>query len=412
MRDILPAEAVEWQSLEAKIRDIMAQYCYHEMRTPIIEDTALFKRSIGEVTDIVEKEMYTFNDLNGDSITLRPENTASLVRASLGAGMLRGGAQRMYYIGPMFRHEKPQRGRYRQFHQVGAEAYGMAGALIEVELIQLSAQFWQALGLQDDVVLEINTLGDASDRARHREHIVAYFEANHSQLDEDSQRRLKTNPLRILDSKNPDMQGLINAAPKLTEFLSEASAQHFTQLQLLLDSAGIEYTVNPRLVRGLDYYCHTVFEWVTTKLGSQGTVCAGGRYDGLIDELGGKNTPAVGWAMGMERLLELAREVHGEQELPKADLFMVLAGQQAESLGVKLANEIRQAMPHLKLHVCCTGGSFKSQFKKADQSGAPWAVVLGDSEAQERVVNLKPLQGGEQLTVPIPELLEKLQSVL
>ena len=392
MHDILPAQNAAWHFLEEAVRQLMATYSYAEIRTPIIEKTELFCRSIGEVTDIVEKEMYTFEDRNGDSLSLRPENTASCVRAGIEHGLLYNNTQRLWYMGPMFRHERPQKGRYRQFHQVGAEVFGIAGPHIEIELILIGARLWRKLGIDADVTLQINSLGDPEDRKRYREVLVSYFDKHREQLDEDSQRRLQSNPLRILDSKNPAMQEMIEAAPRLMDVLSESSLQHFTQLTSILDAAKIDYTVNHRLVRGLDYYSHTVFEWVTESLGAQGTVCAGGRYDGLIEQLGGKPTPGAGWAMGVERLLALIEETHGE--LPVSDLhaYMVLAGDRARSEGLVLAEQLRDRVGGLRMQIDCSGGSIKSQFKRADKSGARYAIVLGDDEVESGTVTLKSLR--------------------
>lgn len=411
MRDLLPEQSYAWQQLESLLNRTMTQYGYAEIRTPIVEKTELFCRSIGEVTDIVEKEMYSFEDRNGDGLTLRPENTAACVRAVLQNGLLRDGPLRLFYMGPMFRHERPQKGRYRQFHQVGAEAYGMPGPVVEAELIGLGERLWKVLGIDADIELEINTLGVAGDRQKHREALIAYFEANLEVLDEDAKRRLHSNPLRILDTKNPDMQALVEAAPQLSDYLCEESQQHFTRLKSLLDELGITYRVNPRLVRGLDYYSHTVFEWVTTRLGSQGTVCAGGRYDGLVDDLGGKATPAVGWAMGMERLLELVAELHGQESAPSADLYVVMAGERAECAGLALAEQLRTALPGRVVLSHCSGGSFKSQFKRADKSGARYALIIGDNEAESKTVAVKPLRGdGDQQVMAQAELVSWLES--
>lgn len=400
MNDILPADSAVWQYLERTVADLLGSYGYQQIRLPIVESTDLFKRSIGEVTDIVEKEMYTFADRNGDSLTLRPEGTAGCVRAMLEHGLLGGGvSHKVWYTGPMFRHERPQKGRYRQFHQIGVETFNLAGPDIDAELIILSWRLWQKLGLGEAVSLELNSLGNSADRARYRDDLVAYLRERFDRLDEDSQRRLESNPLRVLDSKNPDTQALLADAPKLADYLNEEARAHFDGLRVLLDAAGVPYSINPRLVRGLDYYGLTVFEWVTDKLGAQGTVCAGGRYDGLVEQLGGKPAPAVGFAMGMERLLllidtlnkvpaELARQV---------DVYLVTLGDAAVTAGFRLAEQLRDALPALRLVVHCGGGSFKSQFKKADKSGALYALILGENEAAEGRVGLKPLRGeGEQ----------------
>ena len=391
MNDILPAESSSWQYLEDTLREVMHAYGYREIRLPLLEKTELFKRSIGEVTDIVEKEMYTFDDRNGDSLTLRPEGTASCVRACMQHGLLHNQVQRLWYAGPMFRHERPQQGRYRQFHQIGVEAFGMDGPDIDAEVIFMSARMWERLGLKD-TVLQINSLGTLTARADYRESLVSYFREHESSLDEDSRRRLGSNPLRILDSKNPDMQTLIAAAPQLPDYLDDESRQHFSGLCALLDAAGVAYEVNPRLVRGLDYYTKTVFEWVTDQLGAQGTICAGGRYDGLVEYLGGKPTAAFGFALGLERLLALL--VMGDTELPEnhPHIYLVLSGQQAVQRGMVFAEQLRAALPDLRLQTNCGNGSFKSQFKRADKSGARVALVMGDDEAAEGTVVLKPLR--------------------
>lgn len=392
MNDILPEQTPYWQYVENSFRQLMQSYGYQEIRMPIVENTALFKRSIGEVTDIVEKEMYTFEDRNGDSLTLRPEGTACCVRAAMQHGLLHNQTQRLWYTGPMFRHERPQKGRYRQFHQFGVETFGLAGPDIDAELILMSNRLWQKLGMSDDVTLELNSLGSAVARQQYREVLVKYFEAHQSELDEDSQRRLHTNPLRILDSKNPDMQQLNENAPKLIEHLDEESKQDFETLCKILDDAGVAYKINPRLVRGLDYYSKTVFEWVTDKLGAQGTVCAGGRFDGLVEQLGGKATPAIGFALGLERLIELLEIPEDIQRENNLDAFLVLAGETAMTKGIALAEKWRNDVQNLKLQVNCGGGSIKSQMKKADKSGATVAVILGDDELEKNVVTIKYLR--------------------
>ncbi len=392
MNDILPEQSAIWQQIEATLRNLLTAYGYGEIRMPVLEKTELFKRSIGEVTDIVEKEMYTFDDRNGDSLTLRPEGTAGCVRACIEHGLLHNQIQRLWYTGPMFRHERPQKGRYRQFHQIGVEAFGMAGPDIDAEQILLTARLWKQLGLRD-VHLEINSLGTSAARAAYRDILVEYFSAHRQQLDEDSQRRLGSNPLRILDSKNPDMQALIEAAPKLAEHLDAESREHFATLCATLDAAGVAYRINPRLVRGLDYYGRTVFEWVTDRLGAQGTVCAGGRYDGLVEFLGGRATPAFGFAIGLERLIALLIDLglHPQPTLPHA--YLVLVGATAERQGPVLGERLRDAVPGLRLQVNCGGGSFKSQFKRADRSGAAWALILGDDEVATAGLSIKPLRG-------------------
>ncbi len=390
MNDILPEHAALWEFFEDTVRDWLRSYGYRCIRMPIVEQTGLFKRAIGEVTGIVEKEMYTFTDaLNGESLTLRPEGTASCVRAVLQHNLLYNAPQRLWYMGPMFRHERPQKGRYRQFHQVGVESLGFAGPDMDAEQIMMTARLWKKLGLQD-VALEINTLGSSEDRARHRARLVHYLERHVDLLDEDSKRRLRTNPLRVLDSKNPALQALIEAAPKLLDDLDEASLKHFEDVQGMLREAGIEYRINPRLVRGLDYYNFTVFEWVTTRLGAQGTVCAGGRYDGLIAQIGGKPAPACGFAMGVERLLALLEEQQFQAPEQPADAYVVHQGEAADRFALQAAEALREQGLHVILH--CGGGSFKAQMKKADASGARYAVIIGDEEAAERLLTLKPLR--------------------
>ena len=391
MNDILPGESSGWQFLDDTLRDVVHAYGYQEIMLPLVEKTELFKRSIGEVTDIVEKEMYTFDDRNGDSLTLRPEGTASCVRACMQHGMLHNQVQRLWYTGPMFRHERPQKGRYRQFHQIGVEAFGKAGPDIDAEIIFMSARMWQRLGLKD-AVLQINSLGTVAARADYREALVKYLREHESALDEDSRRRLDSNPLRILDSKNPDMQALIEAAPQLPDYLDDESRQHFSELCALLDAAGLAYEINPRLVRGLDYYTKTVFEWVTDQLGAQGTICAGGRYDGLVEYLGGKPTPAFGFAIGLERLLALLLAADTAIPPHHPHVYLVLNGQQAVQRGMVFAEELRTRLPGLRLQTNCGNGSFKSQFKRADKSGANIALVMGDDEVAAGAVILKSLR--------------------
>ncbi|BCB27775.1 histidine--tRNA ligase [Sulfurimicrobium lacus] len=402
MNDILPEHAALWEFFEDTVRDWLKSYGYKCIRMPIVEQTGLFKRAIGEVTDIVEKEMYTFTDaLNGESLTLRPEGTASCVRAVLQHNLLYNAPQRLWYMGPMFRHERPQKGRYRQFHQVGVESLGFAGPDIDAEQIIMTSRLWKRLGIQD-VALEINTLGSSEDRARHRARLVHYLEQHLDLLDEDSKRRLHTNPLRVLDSKNPALQALIEAAPKLLDDLDEDSLLHFEKLQEMLRDAGIEYRINPRLVRGLDYYNFTVFEWVTTRLGAQGTVCAGGRYDGLIAQIGGKPAPACGFAMGVERLLALLEEQQFVAPEISADAYVVHQGEAASRFAFNVAETLREQGLHAILH--CGGGSFKSQMKKADSSGARFAVIIGDDEAGAEQVTLKPLREmGDQARMTVAE---------
>jgi histidyl-tRNA synthetase len=412
MNDILPGETSRWQYLEDTLREVVHAYGYREIRLPVLEKTELFKRSIGEVTDIVEKEMYTFDDRNGDSLTMRPEGTASCVRACMQHGLLHNQVQRLWYAGPMFRHERPQKGRYRQFHQIGIEAFGMAGPDIDAEIIFMSARMWQRLGLQG-TVLQINSLGSVAARAVYRSALVDYLRAHEDALDEDSRRRLDSNPLRILDSKNPAMQGLIEAAPRLPDYLDDESREHFARLCTLLDAAGLEYEINPRLVRGLDYYSKTVFEWVTDQLGAQGTICAGGRYDGLVEYLGGKPTPAFGFALGLERLLALLEAGNIGIPVQQPHVYLVLSGQAAVQRGMVFAEQLRDAVPGLQLQSNCGDGSFKSQFKRADKSGAQLALVMGDDEVAQDNVILKSLRDESgQTTLAQQDVTARLQALL
>ncbi|BCK87440.1 histidine--tRNA ligase [Sideroxyarcus emersonii] len=411
MNDILPDEAQLWLWFEDTVRNWLEGYGYRNIRMPLVEPTALFKRAIGEVTDIVEKEMYSFTDeLNGDELTLRPEGTASCVRAVLQHNLLYNAPQRLYYSGPMFRHERPQKGRYRQFHQVGVEALGFAGPDIDAEQIVMCARLWKELGIRD-VTLQINTLGDASSRHRHREKLIAYFERYADQLDADAQRRLHSNPLRILDSKNPAMQDIIAGAPRLMDELDAEAVEHFDAVQAILKSRGIPFEINPRLVRGLDYYNRTVFEWVTTRLGAQGTICAGGRYDGLIEQIGGKPQPACGFAMGVERLLALIQE-DGMQNPPAGlDVYVVHQGEQARDMAWRVAELLRDDGLRVLLH--CGGGGFKSQMKKADGSTAVCAAIIGDDEAAANVVMLKPLRvQAEQQRVDLADIRQKIRELI
>lgn len=399
MHDILPEQAARWGWVEDVLRRILAGYGYEEIRPPLVEKTDLFSRSIGEVTDIVEKEMYTFEDRNGDSLTLRPEGTAGCLRACIEHGLLHNQVRRLWYAGPMFRHERPQKGRYRQFYQLGVEAYGLQGPDIDAELILLSRRLWRTLGIEANLCLELNTLGTTAERLVYREALVAYLEVHRERLDEDSLRRLNTNPLRILDSKNPDLRDVISGAPALSDYLGEESAQHFQGLREILDQAGVAYRVNPRLVRGLDYYGRTVFEWITDDLGAQGTVCAGGRYDGLIEQLGEKASHAIGFALGMERLLALLE--NRELPVPLPHAYLILAGEEAQRHGSLLAERLRDQLPDLRLIVHCGGGGFKAQFRRADRSCARVALILGDDEVRAGTVGVKPLRGeGEQVTLP------------
>ena len=395
MHDVLPDESYQWQDFEQIVRDLMAVYGYREIRMPAVESTDLFSRSIGEVTDIVEKEMYTFEDRNGDLLTLRPEGTAGCVRAGIQHGILHNQVQRLWYMGPMFRHERPQKGRYRQFHQFGVETFGIADPDIDAELIIMTARLWKLLQLED-IRLELNTLGSNEARAKYREILLDYLNANRDQLDEDSLRRLDSNPLRILDSKNPEMKSMIQSAPSLLDYLDAESAEDFEQLKQYLDDAGIEYTINPRLVRGLDYYCKTVFEWVTDQLGAQGTVCAGGRYDGLVEQLGGRSTPAAGFALGIERLLAMREAANIEVPQGQPDIYLLLQGESSSRKGLLLAETLRNECPGLSVMSNCGGGSFKSQMKKADKSGAVVAVILGENEIAENTVTVKFLREQKQ----------------
>jgi len=390
MHDILPEHSPLWQFFETTVKDLLKIYAYSEIRMPVVDSTDFFCRSICEVTDILEKEMYTFDDRNGDSLTLRPEGTASCVRAGIQHGLFHNQQQRLWYMVPMFRHERPQKGRYRQFHQIGVETFGIDGPDIDVELILMTARLWKQLGLKD-VRLEINTLVSNEARAKYKMVLVDYFSKHKDQLDEDSVRRLESNPLRILDSKNPTMQELIEAAPKLMDCLDEESLLHFEKLQCQLKAADIKYTVNTRLVRGLDYYCKTVFEWVTDQLGAQGTVCAGGRYDGLVNQLGGKPTPAAGFAMGIERLLALLED-QGFKCDSEVAVSLALQGDLAQENGMIFAESLRDMLPGLTMQVNCGGGSFKSQIKKADKSGAALALILGEDEINNKEVTVKYLR--------------------
>jgi len=404
MNDILPDVSGTWRYLEHVVQDLVHSYGYAEIRVPLLEYTELFRRSIGEVTDIVSKEMYTFADRNDESLTLRPEATASIVRAGITNGLLHNQRQKLWTAGPMFRYEKPQKGRYRQFHQFDVEALGFAGPDVDAELIIMSARLWQRLGI-DRIELEINSLGSVDSRARYRETLVDYFSGVKSKLDDDSIRRLEQNPLRILDSKNPDMKAVIDAAPVMLDFLDDESAAHFDQLKALLDAADVAYSINPRLVRGLAYYNRTVFEWVTDALGSQGAVCSGGRYDGLVEKLGGRATPAVGWAMGLERFVALYEECGGETPATDADVYVVAVGDAAVQQAFTIAEELRDKIDGIRVDLNLGGGSFKSQLKRADKSNAAYALILGDQEIAESKIGLKPLRSTEdQISVAMHEL--------
>ncbi len=411
MNDILPDEAGLWLWFEDTVREWLETYGYRNIRMPLVEPTALFKRAIGEVTDIVEKEMYSFEDsLTGDQLTLRPEGTASCVRAALQHNLLYNAPQRLWYAGQMFRHERPQKGRYRQFHQIGVEALGFSGPDIDAEQIVMCARLWKKLGIRD-VALQLNTLGDAASRHRHREKLIAYFEQHKELLDADAQRRLHSNPLRILDTKNPAMQELVAAAPKLMDELEDEALQHFEAVQAILVRHGIAYEINPRLVRGLDYYNRTVFEWVTTRLGAQGTICAGGRFDGLIGQIGGKPAPACGFAMGVERLLALLQEDGMQNPAAPLDVYVVHQGEQAQDLAWRVAEDLRDAGLRVLLH--CGGGSFKSQMKKADGSAAACAVIIGDDEVAAHAVMLKSLRAaGEQRRVGLEDLQQQVRELI
>jgi histidyl-tRNA synthetase len=411
MNDILPEATGRWQQLERVTREVLESYGYREIRLPVVEKTELFKRSIGDATDIVEKEMYTFLDRSEESLTLRPEATAGMVRAGLSNGLLYNQVQRLWCAGPMFRHERPQKGRYRQFHQIDVEAFGLAGPDIDAEIILMSARLWKRLGIKD-VKLQINTLGTPASRAAYREKLVGYLQQHHDKLDEDSKRRLGSNPLRVLDSKEHGMQAIIAGAPSLLDHLDPESQAHLDGLKQLLDDAGLAYTVNPRLVRGLDYYTRTVFEWVTTRLGSQDAVCSGGRYDGLVEHLGGKPTPGIGFAMGVERLVALMEEEGAAAPQDGPQVYMVRVGAAAEREAFKLAEQLRDKLPSLRLQMDCSGGGFGNQLKRADKSGASYALVLGDDEVAARRAALKPLRGGEQEQVAWDALAARLEGLL
>jgi histidyl-tRNA synthetase len=412
MNDILPEVADTWRYLESEVQDIVHSYGYNEIRLPILEYTELFKRSIGEVTDIVEKEMYTFRDRNDESLTLRPEATASVVRAGMTNGLLHNQKQKLWTAGPMFRYEKPQKGRYRQFHQFDVEALGYDGPDVDAELIIMSARMWKRLGI-DKIRLEINSLGVPESRARYREALVEYFTGVKNQLDEDSIRRLEQNPLRILDSKNPDLQDLVQAAPVMLDYLDDESAEHFASLKSLLDVADVKYEVNPRLVRGLDYYSRTVFEWATDALGSQGAVCSGGRYDGLVEKLGGRATPAVGWAMGIERLVALFEACGGKAPPSLPDVYIAALGDGTVARGFALAEELRDRVSGIRVDMNLGGGSFKAQMKRADKSGATYALILGEQELSEGRIGCKPLRSHEeQISIALDELAAVLQDKL
>jgi histidyl-tRNA synthetase len=399
MNDILPPDSARWEALEAAVREVMRVFAYRNIRTPIVEPTALFVRGLGEVTDIVEKEMYSFEDrLNGEQLTLRPESTAGVVRAVVEHNLLYEGGKRLYYMGPMFRHERPQRGRYRQFHQIGAEALGFGGPEVDAELILLACALWERLGLQN-VRLELNSLGQPPERLQHRAALIAYFEQHAEQLDEDAKRRLHSNPLRILDSKNPAMKVLNDAAPKLLDFLGEQSLAHFNAVKAMLDANGVSYTINPRLVRGMDYYNLTVFEFITEQLGSQGTVCGGGRYDYLIEQIGGKPAPAVGWALGVERVLELLKEQGASAVVGAPDVYAIVSDAASLPRVLPVLQQLRAMAISIQMHAPANSnegmGSMKSQFKKADSSGASFALIFGPDELTQNQVTIKNLRDGQ-----------------
>ncbi|WP_119011222.1 histidine--tRNA ligase [Vibrio superstes] len=412
MNDCLPTQSPLWQKLESTVQRVVSAYGYNEVRMPIVEMTNLFSRAIGEVTDVVEKEMYTFEDRNGDSLTLRPEGTAGCVRAGIENGLLYNQEQRLWYMGPMFRHERPQKGRYRQFHQCGVEVFGIEGPDVDAELIMMTARLWRELGIDKHVRLELNSIGSLEARANYRTALVAYLEQHIDILDDDCKRRMHTNPLRVLDTKNPDVQAILGDAPRLSDYLDTESKEHFAGLCELLDAAGIEYQVNERLVRGLDYYNRTVFEWITESLGSQGTVCGGGRYDGLVEQLGGKPTKAVGFAMGLERLVLMLETLELNEVRRSVDAYVVTAGEGTLMAGMKLAENLREQMPELRVMNHFGGGNFKKQFKRADKVGAAVALVLGENEVSENNVVVKDLIGGEQITIAQADLVNKLKELI
>jgi len=412
MNDCLPTQSPLWQKLENTVKNVISAYGYNEVRMPIVEETNLFSRAVGEETDVVSKEMYTFDDRNGDSLTLRPEGTAGCVRSCIQNSLINRDEQRLWYMGPMFRHERPQKGRYRQFHQCGVEVFGLNGPDVDAELIMMTARLWRELGINEHVRLELNSIGSQEDRADYRTALVAFLEQHIDVLDEDCKRRMHTNPLRVLDTKNPDVQAILGDAPRLSEYLGEESKAHFAGLCELLDAAGIEYTVNERLVRGLDYYNRTVFEWITESLGAQGTVCGGGRYDGLVEQLGGKPTPAVGFAMGLERLVLMLETLELTDVRRSVDVYVVTAGEGTMMAGMKLAEQLRESIPGVRVMNHFGGGNFKKQFKRADKVGAVIALVLGENEVADNTVVLKDLAGGEQETYNQAEVAEKIAALI
>ncbi|MCX8597871.1 MULTISPECIES: histidine--tRNA ligase [unclassified Gilliamella] len=414
MNDLLPSDSATWQQIEKIVKGVLNSYGYNEIRTPIVEDTGLFKRAVGEVTDIVEKEMYTFNDRNDESLTLRPEITAGCVRAGIEHGLFYNQEQRLWYLGPAFRYEKPQKGRYRQFHQFGVEVFGLEGPNIDAELILLTARFWKALGIEKHTTLELNSIGSVEARSNYRNALVSFLEQHKDKLDEDCLRRMYTNPLRVLDSKNPVVQELLNQAPKLFDYLDEESKNHFDGLCHLLDNAGVKYNINQRLVRGLDYYNRTVFEWVTTSLGAQGTVCGGGRYDGLVSQLGGQPTPAVGFAMGVERLVLLVQAVNPSLNRDNSiDIYMISSGdEQTISAAQRTAETLRDGLPDRRIVTNYGSSNFKKQFAKADKLGAKIAVIIGENEIANQTVTIKNLQTGEQVEVAQKEIVQTCLAIL
>ncbi|HCH00964.1 MAG TPA: histidine--tRNA ligase [Vibrio sp.] len=412
MNDCLPTQSPLWHKVEDAVKRVVSSYGYNEIRMPIVEMTNLFKRAIGEVTDVVEKEMYTFEDRNGDSLTLRPEGTAGCVRAGIENGLIYNQEQRLWYMGPMFRHERPQKGRYRQFHQVGVEVFGLQGPDVDAELIMMTARLWRELGIDKHVRLELNSIGSLEARQHYRSILIEFLEQHIDVLDEDCKRRMYTNPLRVLDTKNPEIQAILVDAPQLADYLDDDSKAHFAGLCELLDAAGIEYQVNQRLVRGLDYYNKTVFEWITESLGSQGTVCGGGRYDGLVEQLGGKPAPAVGFAMGLERLVLMLETLELNDTRKSVDVYLVTAGEGTLVNGMKLAEQLRESVPGLRLMTHFGGGNFKKQFKRADKVGATMALVLGENEVVDQTIVVKDLAGGEQQTMPQADVAAHLANII
>ncbi|OEF76450.1 histidine--tRNA ligase [Vibrio tasmaniensis] len=412
MNDCLPTQSPLWQKVESAVKSVVSAYGYNEVRMPIVEETNLFSRAVGEETDVVSKEMYTFDDRNGDSLTLRPEGTAGCVRSCIQNSLINRDEQRLWYMGPMFRHERPQKGRYRQFHQCGVEVFGLDGRDVDAELIMMTARLWRELGIDKHVRLELNSIGSQEDRVSYRTALVAFLEQHIDVLDEDCKRRMHTNPLRVLDTKNPDVQAILGDAPRLSEYLGEESKQHFAGLCELLDAVGIEYQVNERLVRGLDYYNRTVFEWITDSLGAQGTVCGGGRYDGLVEQLGGKATNAVGFAMGLERLVLMMETLELTEVRRSVDVYMVAAGEGTMIAGMQLANQLRDNVEGVRVMNHFGGGNFKKQFKRADKVGAVVALVLGENEVADNTVVLKDLVGGVQETVSQAEVAEKVAALI